>query len=448
MAIVLAGVAGFVYIHLRTDLQQSTDMGLRSRAQVIVSNSSPDPSLGNGRRLIDPDEAFAQVLTPSARIVETTPGVAAAPLVSAAVLAGVHRPTFLDRRPRGLDPSRLLVVPLRRGAHSLFAVVGATLSNNQEALGTVVVLFAVASPVALALCSLIGWLLAGAALRPVERMRRQAEAISPSDPTWRLPIPTTDDTLSRLAATLNATYDRLQEALERERRFVDDASHELRTPLTILKAEVDTALAGDGGREELLSALRGASEEINHLVRIAEGLLVLARAEQGQIPTHRSPTSIRDLLDERRDAFQPRASAGGVELSVDAPDAVIQIDRTRVRQAVDNLIDNALRHTPPGGAIGISATTGRETVTIAVEDEGPGLPPSVLAGGLQPFNRGPAAHEDGAGLGLAIVRAIAEAHGGTATVTNLPGRGARVTMVLPTPASMPMLATSATPSPG
>jgi signal transduction histidine kinase len=430
MAVVLAGVAVFVYLSLRTDLRASVDSGLQSRAQVIAANAAhADPALGGRRRLIDADEAFAQVLSPSGRIVETTPAVATAALVPAAVLASLRGPTFVDDRPPGLDQSRLLIVPVNAAGHREFVVVGATLSDSQEALDEALMRFAVAFPVALLLSSLIGWLLAGAALRPVERMRREAEAISASDPTRRLPVPETDDTLARLAVTLNLTFDRLQAALERERRFVDDASHELRTPLTILKAEVDSALTDGHSFDDLRLALRGASGEVNHLVRIAEDLLVLARAERGRIPTHRTSVSLQELVDASRRAFAATAEAGGVTLAVEAPDATVEVDGTRVRQALDNLLDNALRHTLPGGEVRVTATATPDAVTIQVDDTGPGFDPDELAVAFQPFKRGDESR-DGSGLGLAIVRAIAEAHSGTVTAENRTGGGARMTLVL------------------
>jgi len=430
MAVVLTGVAVFVYVNLRTDLRASVDSGLQSRAQVIAANAAHSgSSLGGRRRLIDADEAFAQVLTPSGAIIETTPAVARAALVAGSELARLRRPTFVDVRPAGLDQSRLLIVPVTSAGHPAFVVVGATLSDSQEALDQALTRFAVAFPVALLLSSLIGWLLAGAALRPVERMRREAEAISASDPTRRLPVPRTDDTLARLAVTLNVTFDRLQAALERERRFVDDASHELRTPLTILKAEVDSALADSRSLDDLHLALRGASGEVNHLVRIAEDLLVLARAERGRIPTHRTVVSLAALVEASVGAFAAVAEAGGVALEADAPDAAVAVDGTRVRQALDNLLDNALRHTLPGGEVRVTATPAREAITIQVDDTGPGFDPDELASAFQPFKRGDDSRE-GSGLGLAIVRAIAEAHGGSATAANRPGGGARMTLVL------------------
>jgi signal transduction histidine kinase len=242
-------------------------------------------------------------------------------------------------------------------------------------------------------------------------------------------VPETDDTLARLAVTLNLTFDRLQAALERERRFVDDASHELRTPLTILKAEVDSALTDGHSFDDLRLALRGASGEVNHLVRIAEDLLVLARAERGRIPTHRTSVSLQELVDASRRAFAATAEAGGVTLAVEAPDATVEVDGTRVRQALDNLLDNALRHTLPGGEVRVTATATPDAVTIQVDDTGPGFDPDELAVAFQPFKRGDESR-DGSGLGLAIVRAIAEAHSGTVTAENRTGGGARMTLVL------------------
>src|SRR4051812_32411511 len=198
MAVVLTGVAAFVYVQLRRDLLDTIDAGLQSRAQVVAANARrADPPLGGRtRHLIDADEAFAQVLTPSARIVEATPAVSASPLVDGSFLRNVDRPTFVDRKPHRIDAARLLVVPTPVRGRPGFVIVGATLSDEREALERVLRLFEVAFPVALALCTLIGWALATTALRPVERMRREADAISAADIDRRLPVPATDPTLA------------------------------------------------------------------------------------------------------------------------------------------------------------------------------------------------------------------------------------------------------------
>ena len=212
----------------------------------------------------------------------------------------------------------MLVVPAGDGR---FIVVGATLSNSQEALYRLLELFAVALPVALIASSLIGWWLAGLALRPVARMIDEAERISAVDPGRRLPVPDTDPALERLALALNATLDRLQEAYERERSFADNASHELRTPLTVLKAEVDSALAEPRSEADLREALASASAEVDHLVRIAEGLLVLARANGGTIPTLRTEARVDQLVEECLRPARRRAAERGVTLRSSAPDA-------------------------------------------------------------------------------------------------------------------------------
>jgi len=163
--------------------------------------------------------------------------------VSAAQLAAVKGPTFLERRAAGTrTPIRLLVVPADEPGQRLYVVAGSSLESRQEVLSRFLFVLTIGGTAALALASAAGWALAGAALRPVERMRREAAAISVSDQR-RLPVPETGDEIERLGATLNSMLDRLQQAFNRERRFVDDASHELRSPLTILKAELDLALA-------------------------------------------------------------------------------------------------------------------------------------------------------------------------------------------------------------
>jgi signal transduction histidine kinase len=231
--------------------------------------------------------------------------------------------------------------------------------------------------------------------------------------------------------------DRLQQALERERRFVDDASHELRTPLSVLKMELDLALARARTPEELEAALRSASEETDRLVRLAQDLLVLARMEKDRVPLVRRDVSMDDLV---RDVVQPyagRAQGAGIRIEVDVEPRTVSLDPARVRQAVENLLDNALRYAGQGGLITVRSSRVEDAVTISVDDSGPGFHPDLLDRAFEPFAT--SANEvdgkgssPGAGLGLAIVRAVAEAHGGIASAENLPAGGARVTFLLRT----------------
>jgi heavy metal sensor kinase len=434
MALVLSGLGAFVYVRVGRDLTASIDLGLRSRAQVIVDGiGRGDPSVVQARgTLIDTDESFSQVLDPSGRVRQSSSPGSGAPLLTPNDLRSLRGPTFFIRRIPAIDtdPVRLLAVPANAQGEDNFVVIGATLGDRRDALDRLLVALAIGGPAALVLTSLAGWIVAGLGLRPVERMRQEAAAISVSEPDRRLPVPSSSDELSRLAVTLNSMLDRLQQAFVRERRFVDDASHELRTPLSVLKMELDLALARGRTPEELEGAIGSALAETDRLVRLAEDLLVLARAERGSLPVHRELVAMTPLLASICSAYESRARAAGVRIDVDAPVGTASVDPARFRQAVENLLDNSLRLTPWGGVVRIRVGRDGESFTLAVEDSGPGFPDDLLERAFEPFARSEAdgGNGTGAGLGLTIVRAVAEAHGGTATAENLPGGGARLTL--------------------
>ena len=428
----MAGVGAYVYVNLRDDLMASVDSGLQSRAQVIRANvAQSDPTLGGGghRRLIDPDEAFAQVLTPAGRILESTRAVARAPLVSPADLATVTGPRFLDHRPIRLEKSRLLIVPVEDRGKREFVVVGATLSDAQEALDTALVRFAVALPVALLISSLIGWLLSGAALRPVERMRRRAAELT-GEAEGRLPVPPSHDEIQRLGDTLNAMLGRLQAVLARERSFVSDASHELRTPLAILRTELELALRGERSRDELEDAVRSAAEETERLNQLADDLLVIARSDQGRLPVHPEELVATDVLERVAGRFQTRAKVEGRPLKAEPANGMtLNADLARIEQALANLVDNALTY--GDGTVILSARRENGCVELHVFDEGRGFPPDFLPRAFERFTRADEARtRGGTGLGLAIAAAVAGAHGGTAHAQNIEG-GADVWIALP-----------------
>jgi two-component system OmpR family sensor kinase len=435
MATVLAALGGFLYTRLGAELLRGTDLELRSRAALIVSSLHGRGPLhiAAGLALLDPDEAFAQILDPSGAVVESTPGVRATRLLPAGVLRPAFGPTFTTRRVAGLDdPARLLAVPASWHGRQVMVVVGATLGDRSDALGRLLLLLVIGGPVALALSSVAGWAVAGAALRPVERIRTEAAAISESEPDRRLPVPGGDDELARLARTLNAMLGRLQEALEREHRFVDQASHELRTPLAILKAELDLALARPRTQAELEATVRSASVETDQLVQLAEDLLVLARTNGGRLPLRRAPVSLAGLLRSTAAPFQERARAVGSRIEVVASDEQVELDPVRLRQAVQNLLDNAIRHGGGGRPIVVTGRRDGAAVRITVEDGGRGFPAALLGHAFEPFSSSQVTGDGrlGTGLGLAIVSAVAEAHGGHVSAANPPSGGARVVLVV------------------
>ncbi len=325
--------------------------------------------------------------------------------------------------------ARLLAVPLADGS---YLVLGIDIEDQQEVVSQLTVLVAVGGPIVLLALSALGWVLAGAALRPVEELRSEAAAISLSEPDRRLPVPDTGDELQRLTETLNEMLDRVHDALDRERRLVDEASHELRTPLGVLKTEVDLALKGPRSREELEGALRSIAQETERLRRLTQDLLVLARSDRGRLPVHRADVDVSGVIERVAAEFDDRAGREGVRLRTSGSRVRARVDADRVRQAVENLVDNGLRHAGRGGSVEVRADRDGDRLRIVVVDSGPGFAADVLDRAFEPFARADGGREgDGAGLGLTIVRAVAEAHGGSATARNVEGGGAAVSLELP-----------------
>ena len=293
------------------------------------------------------------------------------------------------------------------------------LGDRDEVLASLLGLLLVVGPVALLLAAFAGYRLAGAALRPVESMRREAAEISSETSGRRLPVPEARDEVRRLGETLNEMLERLDEGLARERRFVADAGHELRTPLALLRTELELALRRERSPEELAAAIRSATEEVERLIRLAEALLVLDRS--GEAALRLEELDARELLDAvaRRFAAAPRArssvSGGGS----------FRGDRDRLEQALGSLVDNALTH--GDGTVRLEAERADDEIVLRVSDDGPGFPDDFLPHAFERFSRADEARTSGgAGLGLAIVDAVARAHGGRATAA-----GATVTLVLP-----------------
>ena len=290
MALLLAGASTFLYLRLGANLSRALDLELRQRAQDFIPVvSQPDPAVDplGGPALVENGESFAEVLDASGGVLNSTRSLRGTALLTRAELARAQQGAIVVNRSRvpGLDePARILAVPVARSRHSVVLVVGATRQNRAEALGSLRNELLVAAPLTLLLASVGGYLLSGAALRPVEAMRSRAASITATEPGQRLPIPPGDDELARLGATLNDLLSRLEAALERERSFVADASHELRTPLATLRTELELALRHPRTAEDLRRAIVSAVEETERLARLADDLLLVARADQGRLP--------------------------------------------------------------------------------------------------------------------------------------------------------------------
>jgi signal transduction histidine kinase len=420
MALVLAGVGWFAYARIGSDLSHNLDQELRGRAQDLTALVRHGGSLrSTDGRLLESGESFAQLVAADGRVVDATPPLGRQSLLEEEQLARVrHGALFVDRPAvPGLDePARMLAVPLGRRV----LVAGATRENRAETLSSVRDAFLIGGPIALLLASLGGYVLAGAALRPIEAMRHRAAEISTSSLAERLPVPNTRDEISRLGETLNAMLGRIEGGVLRERRFVADASHQLRTPLTLLTTELELALGGVRSPDELRAALGSAAESTARLSRLAEDLLLLARADDGRVPLKTEEADVADLAEQVARRFGAQ---------VDAEPLVANVDPLRVEQALTNLVDNAVRH--GGGEVTLTAARYDGTVELHVLDEGAGFPDAFLAHAFERFSRADPVRADGSGLGLAIVETIARAHGGEAHAANRSGGGADVWLALP-----------------
>lgn len=440
MAVVLALTGWFLYARLGSHLSLALDRQLRLRAQdlatVVREPGAPLASAG-GSQLVEQGESYAQLLDDRGRVLDATPPLYGASLLSATELRTARGGTiFAERRSvPGLDePSRLLATPVVSRGQRLVLVVGATREDRAETLAALRNELLIAGPIALALASLAGYALAGLSLRPVESMRSRAAEISAETPGERLPVPQTGDEVERLGETLNDMLARLEAGLERERDFVADAGHELRTPLALLRTELELALRHAQSPEELREAVRRSSEEVDRLAQLAEDLLLIARSDRGRLPLRFEALETLELLTSVASRFEWRAQQAGRHLSAgEASGFQVQGDRIRLEQALGNLVDNALRH--GGGEVRLSAAPANGLVELHVTDEGSGFPPEFLGQAFERFSRPDQARvRGGSGLGLSIVRVIAEAHGGSAHVANKDRGGADVWVALPSAA--------------
>jgi signal transduction histidine kinase len=296
------------------------------------------------------------------------------------------------------------------------------------------------SPEILVASTLIGYLLAGRTLLPLLRVVDEVEAITDGRSLHRrLAPPEGADELARLANQLNEMLARLERSFASLRRFTADASHELKTPLTVLRSGIERAITHPRVTPEVMEVLDQTLGEVNGMTEIVESLLVLARADEGRAPLHRERLDLRDLLAEIAETGGLLGEDADVTVRVSMPSAPVElwVDRPRIRQLLLNLLTNAIKYTPAGGRVDIRTELARDsTVSIEVRDTGVGIAPGDLPHIFDRFWRADAARSragirSGVGLGLAICKWIAEAHGGTIDARSRPNRGTTLTVLLP-----------------
>jgi two-component system, OmpR family, sensor kinase len=459
---VLFSAGVIFFLQLRASLTATVDTTLTARSEALASRLASTPAAGRGAAVaaVEGSDEFAQVLATNGTVIVTSASAGRAPLVTGRLLsaarAGQTRFTTVLRD----RSSRVMTVPARSGGQPVIAVVGVATEFTDVAEDHVRDIMVFATGPAVVITGLAAWALSGAALRPVERMRRQAAEISEHDPTLELAVPATRDEVAALGHTLNGMLRRLRAALERERGFVADASHELRSPLTNLKAELELAARPGRSARELSDAVANAAEETDRLIRLAEALLLLARYDDPAAAAGVTVAlPVHEVLEPAVAAARSRAGTRDVTVTLETdPDTVVRADPDRLRQAVDNLLANALRYAPPGSRIAVTARrhgddpaaepaggglpaggvpgglAGAGWVSLEIADRGPGFPPTFLPHAFERFRRADPARtrsDGGAGLGLAIVASVAAAHGGHAVALNRPDGGAAVRITLP-----------------
>jgi two-component system OmpR family sensor kinase len=425
-AVLLGGLALALYVSFESGLDGGIDRSLHASVAAL-SSFAREAGPGLARLPLaraGESGSAAQILDSHGRVVDSAPGLDHVLLTARQITAALRAPVHAGGR--ALLASRL------KGANGDVLVVGVLLAQRNHALTVLGDLLFIGGPLMLLLACAAAYWLAARALAPVERMRRRAAEISGGERDVRLPVPDSSDVLSRLGETLNEMLGRIADAVARERALVSHASHELRTPLAVLKLELELARGPDRTREEMAAALASAIEEVDRLTRLASDLLVIASAEQGQLPVRRVELDVAASVRTIAERFDRIAQTQGRSVSAGRDEALIaQVDPDRLEQAVDNLVANALRH--GAGAVELETREHAGQIEIHVFDDGAGFPADFLPHAFEPFTRADPARSSGeaSGLGLSIVLAIAEAHGGSAGAENRPSGGAHVWVTLP-----------------
>jgi len=419
LSAVLALYAGGVFAFLRHSLSEDLDGGLRDDREVAEQMLERTPAGGISWRAEpedDGDDAVAgrwlEVRSPDGTLLYARPSGVPADLP----VRRLSGPYTVDGLPVVIQVARS-EEPLRRELRELLMIMGAGL------------------PLAVAIAGMGGYFLARRALAPVSRMADRARTITAERLGERLPVENPEDELGQLAAVFNDAFARLERSFDQLRRFTADASHELRTPLTAMRSVGEVGLREHRGAAAYREIIGSMLEETDRLGRLVEGLLTLSRADGGNVLLKREGVDLAELArdvaahlgvlaEEKRQSF-------AVEASGPVP---AWVDRVVIRQALINLVDNAVKYTPPGGSVRIVVRDGAPGPTIEVADTGSGIPPEHRDRVFDRFYRIDKARSrdiGGAGLGLAIVRWAVEAHGGRIDLDSVEGRGStfRITLL-------------------
>jgi signal transduction histidine kinase len=344
-----------------------------------------------------------------------------------------HQFTFEDNT-IGSVRYRTLWARVEAGDQDRFSVqVAVPLTELEASLGLLQLLFLIGVPLALTISGLAVYAIVLAAFRPLSSMVRTSGRISASNLSERIPVPRNRDEVFTLAMTLNTMMERIEKAFRSQKQFVADASHEIRTPLSIMRSELEYAqrqAEGDSTKESLHAAL----EEVDRLKNLSDDLLLLAKLDSSSLTLNIAAVRMDELLADCVKKMKAIADIRNITLLLTVHDVVeIEADEEKLRSAMLNLVDNAIKYSREGGNVEIKTCANDRDVEVTVHDEGEGIAEEEIQNVFKRFHRSSTSQSrhDGSGLGLAIVRGIVELHGGTVTASSKPGEGSVFTVRIP-----------------
>ena len=452
LAIILAVFIAGVCLILRQSLYHNLDESMLNRANALLSVIQyegdrlflPSEVSLKGQNQDDYDEYFVRLFNASGSLrfdkaVDLEVDLEQVPFDAEAVVNTLRGDSTTRRVKIGEDEYliRVKTLPIIRDGEIVGVLeVGKSEGDVSDTLTLILLIMGLAYPVALLTASFGGVFLAGRALSPIDNITRTARQISAEDLNQRLSLRLPDDEVGRLARTFDEMIARLDDAFQRQRQFTADASHELRTPLTIIKGQIDVSLQRDREPEAYRQVLQAINEEVDRLIRLAGSLLTLTRADAGQIPVTFEDVDVAEVVAGVFEQIRPTAIEKGVECQLDpGPPVTIRGDQDLLLQLMLNLSSNAVRYTPSGGQVTLGWRVNASQVQLQVQDTGIGISHEHLPYLFERFyrvNKARSRAEGGVGLGLAISRWIAEAHGGSIHVASTPGKGSTFTVLLPT----------------
>jgi two-component system, OmpR family, sensor histidine kinase MprB len=443
VAVAVLAAAGGIYVAVRSELRKEVDVSLTQRARVFVAGPLRGGERPGFPRVLPPGGArpspdrsgpgafpdtvqpvplggasgYVQFVSPDG--VAHVPGGQGPPAsipVIALDTAVARRGSGLALTDRKVKGTRLRVLTFGAGGRGA-VLIARPLTEVDKELGRILLILAIVGACGIALAAALGALVARAALAPIARFTQRTETLAGNlDPSRRLPAGGKDE-LGRLATSFNATLDALERSVQAQRNLVADASHELRTPIASIRANIQTlADAGQLPAEDQASLRADIVGELDELTKLVGDVVELARS--GDTTDTGAEVHLEEIV---KDAVERARRRSDLQFEVELDPTLVKGDAKRIDHAVSNLLDNALKWSPPGKTVDVDLHDG----VLTVRDRGPGFEEADLPHVFERFHRADSARKlPGSGLGLAIVRQAAEAHQGYATASNAPGGGA------------------------